>query len=245
LKALDKGDFSMENLRYNSAFRYIIILTVIMVLITLPTGISYYMTVKSMESNQEKLNLESVIQIKNIVDERLNEINYIVNNLGTYYKTSYILSVSSDWKDANPKDILTAKEYMDYIGNLQHSTDLVAEISIFSQYSKYVFTSNGVKSFPKWYSSTFSGSNIEGDLWMDSINALAGSKLLTECTYYDNGIPVTIIPYIQKLPLGSRKKSMGYVCLLINKNTLLGWTSEDPGYDNFYIIDAADKIITS
>lgn len=234
----------MENLMYNLAFKYIFILFILMCFIILPTGISYYMTVKNMETNQERLNLETAIQIKNIVNERLNEINNIVNNLGTYYQTSYVMSLSSDWRTANPSDILYAKKYIDYIDNLKHSNDLVAEISIFSQFSNCVFTSKGVRNFSQWYGTSFPYSNITDEMWTSNISNLSGQKLLAERTYYDNGIPVSVIPYIQKLPLGSKKNIVGYICLLIKRNSLFGWTSK-PGYDYFYILDAESNIITS
>jgi AraC-like DNA-binding protein len=225
-----------------SSFKYVVILSAAMVLVTFTVGISYYMTVYNMETIQEEANLRSILQLKNVIDERLNKINYIVNNLGTYYQTSYILNMSFEWENANPSDIMTAKDYMEYINALQFSTDLVAQISIYSKKSDHVFTSKGIKSFSQWYSDSFSHSDITEETWMKNINSLVPQKLQEERTYYDNSIPVSVIPYVQKLPLGSRKQTAGYICLLLKKKSLLG--SEAQNYDYFYITDASNNIVT-
>ena len=64
-----------------SSFKYVVILSAAMVLVTFTVGISYYMTVYNMETIQEEENLRSILQLKNVIDERLNKINYIVNRI--------------------------------------------------------------------------------------------------------------------------------------------------------------------
>ncbi len=235
----------MKPIKPFSSFKYVLILSIAMVLVTFSVGISYYMTVKNMESNQEAANLRSILQMKNIVDERLNKISYIVNNLGTYYQTSYILNMAFHLKNTSPSDIMTAKEYMEYIDSLQFSNDLVAEISIYSNYSDRVFTSEGIMDFSHWYGNSFLNSGIQKETWMGSINCPVPQKLQTERTFYDNGIPVSVIPYIQRLPLGSKKKTDGYICLLLKKKSLLDWTSEAQNYECFNIIDTNHNVIAS
>lgn len=238
----------MEKTSFTGHFilRNFIVFLFAIIFSTSAIGIAYFGTIKSLETNLEKNNLNSVIQMKDIIEERLNKITFTINYLGSDYQTNYILNLSFPLGKREPMDIIFAKNYMEYIGSLAFANDLITELSVYSLSSDQVFTSKGVKSLSYWYENAF-GINSEQNLeqWRHLLDNNSPSKMYPSQYFYAKGAPIRVIPMIQKLPLGSKKRNIGNVCVLIHSDTLFHGFIDTITYGNWYITNENADILYS
>lgn len=240
----------MEKTSFTGHFilRNFIVFLFAVIFSTTSMGIAYFGTIKSLETNLERNNLNSVIQMKDIIEERLNKILYTINYLGSDYQTNYILNLPYPLGARDPMDIIYARNYMDYIGSLTFANDLIAELSVYSVSSDRVFTSTGVKSLSYWYESTFtdnndtySDQNLEE--WRQLLDSNSPSMVYPAQYSYSKGAPTKVIPMIQKLPLGSKKRNIGNVCVLIHSDILFHGFKDTITYGNWYITNDSSEIL--
>ena len=91
-------------LRYFSIFLFAIIFS------TTSIGLSYYITIKSLETNLVKNNQSTAIQMKDIVEERLIKIAYSINYLGSSYRTNYLLNLKVPLDKSEPMDMICTQQ---------------------------------------------------------------------------------------------------------------------------------------
>lgn len=224
--------------------RYFIIFLFVIILTTSSIGVAYYATIKRLESNLEKNNQNAIVQMKDIVQERLNNINYIVNSLGSYYQTNYLLNLDAPLSEGDPMDMIYARDYIDYIGTLTLANELMSELSVYSLSNDSIFTAKGVKSLSSWYNSSFGERPIEDlEQWKELINRNDPVKIYRERNYYSNGVPIRVMPMIQKLPLGSKKRNIGNICVLINCSYLFQGFIDSNTFGNYYIANDKSELL--
>ena len=186
------------------------------------------------------------IQMKDIVDERLNKIINTINNLGSYYKTNYLLNLKTPLAECEPMDMIYAKDYIDYIGTLSLANDLIAELSVYSLSNDEVFTSKGVKTLNDWHKDTFKKNSSNAlEQWRQLLINNTPGRIYPEQLYYTNSVPVRVLPLIQKLPLGSKKHNIGNVCVLINCKKLFTGFLDSNSYKNYYITNQNSELLYS
>lgn len=225
--------------------RYLLIFSCAVILATFPLGISYYATLKNLERNIEQINQKSAQQIRDLCQERLNEINNVIQQAGSHYLTSFILNLDGKWSKAAPEDIMTAQQHQEYLQNLTLPSDMILEIAIYSEKSKLLFKYNGSRPFEGWYEASFAGHYLTSKEWQNAASGARQGRLLPGCTYYTSGIPLKIIPYVQKLPLGSRKQLSGHIAVLIDRDKFLSGLVRSDTFEALWVMDKDGVLLTS
>ena len=146
--------------------RYLLLFSCAVILATLPLGISYYATLKSLEKNIGQINQTSTRQICELYQERLGEINTIVQQAGNNHLTYFMLNLDGNWADAQPGDIMTAQQYQEFLQSLKLPSDLILEIAVYSENSGLVFKYNGALPFDSWYQVSFAGEYLSPHHWL-------------------------------------------------------------------------------
>lgn len=225
--------------------RYLFIFSCAVILATFPLGISYYATLKNLERNIEHINQKSAQQIRDLCQERLNEINNVIHQAGSHHLTSFILNLDGKWSEAAPEDIMTAKQHQEYLQNLTLPSDMILEITIYSEKSGLLFKYNGSLPFEDWYETSFAGHYITLKDWQNTASGARQGRLLPGCTYYTSGIPLKIIPYVQKLPLGSHKQLSGHISVLIDRDKFLSGLVRSNTFEALWVMDENGVLLTS
>ena len=225
--------------------RYLLLLSFAVILATLPLGVSYYATLQSLESNIEQINQKSVQQIRDLCQEKLNEINNVIQQIGSNYLTNLMLNLDGVWAEADPQDIMSAQKYQEYLQNLKLPSDLILEIIIYSEKSGLVFKYNGSLPFSSWYGDSFAGRYFTLEEWQSAASQSRQGQLLPGCTYYTGGIPLKVIPYLQKLPLGSRRQLTGHVGILIDREKLMAGLVRSDTFESLWVLDGSGRLLAS
>ena len=228
----------------HSVIRYFIVFLSSVITVTASIGFAYFITIKSLENNLRESNQNTAIQMKDIIEERIKKVTTTIYYIGSYHQTNYLLNLKVPLADGEPMNMIYAREYIDYLERTRLSNDLISEISVYSLSNDSVYTQKGVKSLNSWYSKSFGDYSVSSiDNYRELLRGSTPDKLYPQVIYYSSGVPTEVIPLIQKLPLGSKKKNIGNVCILISCNTLFQGFLDSQSYGNFYITDNAFNIL--
>ncbi len=225
--------------------RYLLLFSCAVILATLPLGISYYATLKSLEKNIGQINQTSTRQICELYQERLGEINTIIQQAGNNHLTYFMLNLDGNWADAQPGDIMTAQQYQEFLQSLKLPSDLILEIAVYSENSGLVFKYNGALPFDSWYQVSFAGEYLSPHHWLKHAAGSRQGRLMPGCTYYTMGIPLKAIPYVQKFPLGSQKQLTGHITILLDRDKLLSGLVHSNTFESLWVLDDEGNLLAS
>lgn len=226
----------------NNIVHSLFIFTIIITLTTTALGISYYATIKALKGNIISANQKSVSQLEEISSARIAEISHIVEQISNYYMTSYVLTLDHNWDKVDANDKLKAQEYGRFLKTVSIPSDIIADAIVYSDHGEQIFRGEGVLPAKKWYNNAFSSPSFQYNDWNKVVKNAQG-EVLRKCIYLQNGSPLEVIPYVQKLPLGSKKQFSGYICLLLNPSIFFT-EGGDRNTDNaFLVLDRNKKLI--
>lgn len=237
--------YKKKEVRLPDLHRYLLFFSCAVIAATLPLGVSYYATLKSLEKNIEQINQTAARQICELYQERLNEINNVIQQAGNNHLTYFILNLDGKWADAQPGDIITAQQYQEYLQGLKLPSDLILDIAVYSESSRLVFKYNGALPFDSWYESSFAGEYLSPNDWLKRSSNSRQGQLMPGCIYYTMGIPLKAIPYVQKFPLGSQKQLTGHIAILLDRDKLLSGLVRSDTFESLWVLDEQDTLLAS
>lgn len=206
--------------RESSVIRYLLSLTLIMLLSSLIFALSYYITLQSLENELQKQNDKNVEQAAKIFSERQKEVNNLMLQLGNNSMTYYMLNINNNWGNSSPDDIIYTQQYCHNLQSLIYPSELIQDIAVYSSSSNLVFHGSGIQNLSQWYRRFTNGVTEFEWLRILSEPGVTQSFVLPAQEFYDMGVSKTVLCYVQCLPLASRKRINGSICAVLDKEAL-------------------------
>lgn len=196
-------------------------------------GSAYLWTLQSLKKNMRNNNEDRVEQIANIIDVRLAEVENLVTVLSMHYLTNRMLFMDNhlNW-NMNPDDIIAVQQYTNELTSYKVSSNFI-EIAVYSELNNWIFTARGKMTYEEWYRKYFVDVPFTAQEWKQAAMNADG-KLICSCVYNPSSVPTRVIPFVQKLPVGSKKNYLGYICIMLDPEILyLDAGMIDTGIDLF------------
>ena len=230
---------SIKNIHWNSiSLKFFLSHLLIIFLALVCIAYSYENVQKVLELNIEKYNLKIMDNTRNLVENRLSEIDAQISRISSSYKTNYTLNLI---RPEGTSQMYNLKEYVDYLSDAEVQGTANFHIMVYAPKSNYVFFRSAATSPSQFYTEVFrSDSNMEQ--WFSN---LMDSKLqiLQSQNIFIDGMERKVIPYITTLPLGMNNK-LGAICVFIDYDSLLN-NFNNIDHTNIFIKNSDGNIITA
>lgn len=222
--------------------RFFLSYLVVFVIAIVSAWASYSEAQRIVTANVEEFNLKTLTSIRDLVDERLSQVNAVIYRIAAYYQTNFVLNLEDPVKSKNMYQI---KEYMDYLYEVSLGLSPNAYLFVYAKKNGYVVQGSFASKLPMFFHETIrSETDIDANAWAQRQMQAVSCTLQPETVIYLSGVKQRVLPYIQQLPIGSTN-STGFIGLYISYKSLLNGMIDISDMSSFSVLNEEQKLITS
>jgi len=203
---------------------------------------SYGESQRIVTANVEEFNLKTLTSIRDLVDERLLQLDAVITRIAAYYQTNYVLNLEDPVESNNMYQL---REYIDYLYNTTTELAPSSYLIVYAKKNGYIFHGSFASRLPMFYTETIrSAADANAGAWADRLLQTQSCMLQPETVIYISGVKQRVLPYIQQLPIGSANRT-GFIALYIDRQSLLSGMIDMSDISSFCILDENRRLITS
>ena len=228
--------------RNSISLRYLLSFLGVAFIALASAGYTYYEAQHILESNIEQFNLETMSGIRDLVDDRLSEMDATVNRVASYHMTNRVLNLQNPF---GTSQMYRLKEYAEYLRNVETQTNPAFTLTVYSPKNSYVFNNGYATPYPAFYDEVLrDDGDAEDSQWFGDLNEAFTMRLRPAREIYISGVPHKVIPYTQTLPVGSRR-SLGAICIFIDHDDLFRGLVDAGPFSHCYVLGPDGSVMTS
>ena len=203
---------------------------------------SYSQVQQVLTSNAQNFSLKTMASIRDLVDERLLKMDAAINRIASYSQTNLILNLDDPIGQGR---MYALKEYIDYLRNAAVQLSPEAYLTVYSRANGYVFEADFACLYPSFYKEAIrGGEDVTQSPWLTMMETAQPATLKPAQVVYRAGVAMNVVPYVQSLPLGS-KKNTGSICLYVDVQSLFSGLIDLTDSTLSYVSDAHGNVIAS
>lgn len=225
------------------SIKYLLSYLLISVIAMMFSGMYTIKAQQALESNIERFNLDSVSSIRDLVDERLMGMDAIISRIGSYHLTDYVLNLTDP---VNSGQVYKLKEYVDFIHNQSVYASPKAFVTVYAPDNGYVIYDTAAAQYEFFSQETLRRKGKVEVLYSpkSGFNNFQSAQVLPAQSIHINGVKNQVVPYVQTLPLGS-KRHKGNICIYIDHDSLFSGLVDSDISSYCYVTDKQNRLIAA
>ncbi|WP_299089607.1 helix-turn-helix domain-containing protein [uncultured Metabacillus sp.] len=202
-------------------FRKFLLSYVIILLFPLITGIvSYQVSINVAKSSSIESSLLILKKSKDILESRMKEVERFTRQLSSVEGFNQHLSASAE---SGPIDLYSLRETSRYLSTYAHTNDFLADSYIYLKNYNIILSNGSVFFRVDHFYELYHYHDLSFDQWKKTIlEANHQGKIIPVRSYISNKKDLSVITYVQSLPLNSFNKPLGTAVINIDQQKIGG-----------------------